>query len=555
MKKARAFTLLTLMAILSIFVLFGCKNKEEKISSISLKDYDPNTAIETVLGGFDCNNYTLVVSYESGNTEQIKLTEGMILETDLFKLYQIGEHEITINYADQKYTFKLSVKREAFKGLSFPENNVFTYNGKAHTVEVDGEIPANAVVTYLGANSFVNAGTYDVTAIVSCDGYVTQKLTTTVKIERAKHDMSGVKFEGKQAVYDGNAHSVEISGTLPEGVSSPTYTINGKIASSATDVGEYTVKASFANNDPNYEAIPEMTAILRITPAEYKVNGVDIVFRNENGNIISDQTKIYDGKIVTFDLNDYNKLSKKVSVAFSVCDKDGNVISTSNKNTGIMNAGVYTVKVEFTHEDAKNYQPIAPMVRTFEILKADYPALENVQFVSVQATYDGTEHSIVIEGQLPKDVSVSYEYYLNDELVVDNDGKPVTSVVNAGRYTVKAVFSHNDANCKQIEPISAKLNIEQAKLNAFNFVFDYSKSWVYDGAVKSVSVTRKPEYVEISFEYYLNGELVTNSDGTPATAVTEVGEYTVKVIVNVTTNNYAPVELADLTFSIVASNN
>jgi hypothetical protein len=274
-----------------------------------------------------------------------------------------------------------------------------------------------------------------------------------------------------------------------------------------------------------------MTAILRITPAEYKVNGVDIVFRNENGSIISDQTKIYDGKIVTFDLNDYNKLSKKISVAFSVCDKDGNVISTSNKNTAIMNAGVYTVKVEFTHEDAKNYQPIAPIVRTFEILKADYPALENVQFVSAQAIYDGTEHSIVIEGQLPKGVSVAYEYYLNDVLVVDNDGKPVTSVVNAGRYTVKAVFLHNDANRKQIEPVSAKLNIEQAKLNAFNFVFDYSKSWVYDGAAKSVSVTRKPECVEISFEYYLSGELVTNSDGTPATAVTEVGEYTVKVSV------------------------
>ena len=531
------------------------RKKGDKISSISLKGHDPDTSIEIALGGFDFGAYTLAVAYESGSTEEIKLTEEMISATDLFKLYQIGEHDITINYAEQKYTFKLSVKREVFEDLSFPENNVFTYDGKAHTVEVDGEIPANAVVTYIGANSFVNAGTYDVTAIVSCEGYVTQKLTSTVKIERAKYDMSGVKFEKKEVVYDGNTHSLVISGTLPEGVSSPTYTINEKVTSGATDVGEYTVKATFANNDPNYEAIPEMTATLKITPAEYVVKGVDIVFRNENGNVINDQTKIYDANIVTFDLNDYNKLSKKVSVSFSVCDKDGNVISTSNKNTGIMNAGVYTVKVEFTHEDAKNYQPIAPIVRTFEILKADYPALENVQFVSVQATYDGTEHSIVIEGQLPKGVSVAYEYYLNDVLVVDNDGKPVTSVVNAGRYTVKAVFLHNDANRKQIEPISAKLNIEQAKLNAFNFVFDYSKSWVYDGAAKSVSVTRKPECVEISFEYYLNGELVTNSDGTPATAVTEVGEYTVKVIVNVTTNNYVPLELADLTFSIVASNN
>ena len=555
MKKARTLTLLTLMAMLVVFALFGCKNREENISSVSLKDHDPNTAIEIALGGFDCDDYILVVTYESGNTEEIKLTEEMIVEKDLFKLYQIGEHDITINYAEQKYTFKLSVKRENFKELSFPENNVFTYNGKAHTVEVNGEIPANAVVTYVGANSFVNAGTYDVVAIVSCEGYVTQKLTTTVKIERAKYDMSGVNFEGKQVVYDGTSHSLMISGKLPEGVSSPTYTINGTNGSSAIDVGEYTVKAAFANNNPNYEAIPEMTAVLKITPAEYRVNGVDIVFRNENDNVISDQTKIYDGKSVTFDLNDYNKLSKKVSVSFSVSDKDGNVISTSNKNTGMINAGVYTVKVEFAHQDAKNYMPIAPIVRTFEIFKAEYPPVEDIQFVSAQTTYDGKEHYIVIEGRLPKDVTVSYEYYLDDVLVVDSDGKPVSAVVNAGRYTVKAVFSHKDMNRKEIEPITAKLYIEQAKLNAFDFVFDYSKSWVYDGDPKSVSVTRKPEHVEVSFEYYLNGALVTNSDGTPATAVTEVGEYTVKVIISATTNNYAPLELGNLTFSIVAENN
>lgn len=555
MKKVRRFMLLTLMAILSIYVLIGCKGNEDKVSSVSLKDYDPNTAIEIALGGFDCNDYTLVVSYESGNTEEIRLTEEMIAETDLFKLYQIGEHDITINYSNQKYTFKLSVKRETFKDLSFPENNVFTYNGNAHKVEVDGEIPANAVITYVGPNSFVNAGTYDVTAIVSCEGYVTEKLTTTVKIERAKYDMSGVKFEGKEVVYDGNAHSLAISGTLPEGVHSPIYTINGKVTSSATDVDEYTVKATFANNDPNYEAIPEMEATLKITPAEYIVKGVDIVFKNEGGNIISDATKIYDGKSITFDLNDYNKLSKKVSVSFSVCDKDGKEISTSNKITGIINAGVYSVKVEFTHEDAKNYKPIAPIVRTFEVLKAEYPPIENIQFVSLQTTYDGKEHSIVIEGQLPKGVAVSYEYYMDGALVVDSDGKPVKSAVNAGRYTVKAVFSHTDINRNEILPISAKLYIEQAKINILALGFEYEKTWTYDGTAKSVAVSRKPEYLEISFEYYLNGELVTNSDGTPATCVTEVGEYTVKVIITTTNNNYASIEPLTLTFDIVAQNN
>lgn len=551
MKKARIFTLFALIVIISVFMLVGCGDSVDPVTSLSLKNNDPNTAIEVALGEFDCSAYTLIVAHESGSTEEIPLKEEMITEADFFKLYQIGDHDITVNYGEKNYTFKLSVKRATFGDLSFPESNVFTYDGKAHTVEVDGNVPANATVNYIGGNSFVNAGTYDVTAVVSCEGYVTQRLTTTVKIERAKYDMSGVKFEGKTVVYDGNVHSVEISGTLPDGAPSPIYTINGKNTSSATDVGEYTVKANFVGIDPNYEPIPEMQATLKITPAEYAVKGVDIVFKNDGGSVISNATKIYDGKSVSFDLNDYGKLSKKISVSFSVSDKDGKVISTSNKNTGIINAGVYTVKAEFTMADGKNYQPIDPIVRTIEVLKADYPALENIKFTSAQTTYDGKEHSIEIEGQLLKDVSVSYEYYKDDKLVLASDGKPAQSVVDAGRYTVKAVFSHKDVNRKEIAPISATLLVEQATIDSFEIEFEYDDTWVYDGTAKSLKVI-VPDYLDASIEYYLNGALVKNADGTAAKEVKEIGEYTAKVSITSKDNNYAPMEPVSLTFSIVA---
>ena len=465
MKKIRLFLFFILTVAAAVFVLSGCNKNDDEISSVYLKDYDQSSPVEISVGGFDYGKYTLVVEYSAGRVEEVPLSEELVSESDLFKLYQVGEHEITLNYGGHKYTFKMSVKRAAFVDLSFSENNVFTYDGKPHTVELEGNIPANAVVTYIGGNSFVNVGTYDVTAIVSCEGYVTEQITTTVKIERARYDMSGVRFDGKEVVYDGNTHSLKISGTLPEGVAQPTYFINGKIASSASDVGEYTVTARFANGNPNYEAIPDMQATLKITPAEYTVKGVDIVFRNENGSIINDATKIYDGKSVVFDLDDYSKLSRKISVSFSVLDGDKKVISTSNKKTSILNAGVYTVKVEFKLSDDKNYQPIAPIVRTFEVLKADYPPLDNVHLVSAQTQYDGEEHSIKIDGALPKDVTVSYEYYLGEMLVVDADGKPVQSVTDAGRYTVKAVFTHNDKNCEQIPDISAILNVEKIKVS------------------------------------------------------------------------------------------
>ena len=549
MKKIRLFTLLSLLVTLSLLLLVGCKN-EDAISSIALKDHDPDTAIEIAVGGFDYGAFTVVATYESGNTEEIALTKDMIADTDLVKLYQEGEHDITITYGDQKCTFKVSVKRSAFKDLSFSENNVFTYDGTAHVVEVEGNIPANAVINYVGGNSFVNVGTYDVTAIVSCEGYVTERLSTTVKIERAKYDMSGVKFEAKEFVYDGQSHSVSISGTLPEGVSSPTYFIGDKETSSAVDAGEYKVIAKFANSNPNYEPIPDLETTLKILPAEYTVKGVSVVFKTEDGKVIDENTKIYDGKSVLFDLNDYSKLSKKISVSFSVLDKDGNVISKSNKITNIKNAGVYTVKAEFTFADSKNYQPIAPLVCTFEVLKADYPTIEGVKLISKQATYDGNAQSIVIEGKLPEGVTVTYEYYFGHTLIVDADGNPVRSVTDAGRYTVKAIFTHKDTNRKEISPLSAVLQINQATLDTSKLGLGYSGTLVADGTEKSVVIKGSvPEGVEVSIEYYKD-EVLIEKDGTPVTGVSAAGEYTAKVIFNITNGNYAPLDPMVLRFTI-----
>ena len=300
-------------------LLAGC-SKEDRIASVYLKDYEEGTLIETAMGVFDYAAHTVVVEYTSGRAELVTLTEDMVEEADLFKLYQEGEHDITVNYGRYKCSFRISVKRSTFGALYLTENNVFTYDGKAHTVEVTGDLPANAVVTYPGGNSFVNAGTYDVVAIVSCDGYVTERLSTTVKIEKAKYDMSSVTLESKEVTYDGKSHSITISGKLPEGVSAPTYTIDRNAVSSVVNAGEYRVTATFANKNVNYEPIPPMETTLTILPAEYTIKGVDLVFKNEDGKTITSYNKVYDGMFVTFDINDYYAIYGKATVSFSVYD-------------------------------------------------------------------------------------------------------------------------------------------------------------------------------------------------------------------------------------------
>lgn len=506
MKKARLFTLFTAIVIFTLLLLGGCEQKET-IESISIKDYDPSTTIETVVGEFNYEAYTLVVTYDSGRTEEIPLTAEMIVEADSFKFYQIGEHEIAVSYAKATCTLKVSIKRSTFGEISFPENNVFTYDGKEHTVEVQGDIPANAVVTYTGGNTFINAGSYDVTAIVSCEGYVTAKLSTTVKIERAKYDMSSIRFDAKEVVYDGQPHSIEISGTLPEGVSAPTYTINGQTSTGAIDVDEYTVTATFANNNPNYEPIPSMQTTLKITPAEYLLEDIDIVFKREDGQVIDGAVKTYDRSSVVFDLNDYSKLSNNVSVSFSVYDQSGKLISSSNKNTNIINVGVYTVKAEFTFADSKNYYPIEPIVSIFEVIHAEYK-ISDISFNSNYFKYDGTERSVVIDGKLPAGVSVSYEYYLDDTLLVDAEGKPVQSVTDAGEYTVKAIFSVADINFGQISPLTAKLKIDKIKIDLASLGVLDNPSVQYSGAPYEPNFKTWKEITGSDFDVLNYGEFI-----------------------------------------------
>ena len=195
------------------------------------------------------------------------------------------------------------------------------------------------------------------------------------------------------------------------------------------------------------------------------LDGVELVFFRDNGKQMDSTMKIYDGSLVSFDLNDYNKLPGKISVSFSVLDASGEEISTSNKNTGIVKAGVYTVMAKFTLEDGKNYKPIDPIVCEFEITKAKYDVSE-IHFDNDVEIYNEKAHSLSVS--IPADHvmtadDVRYEYYLDGELLLDEEGNPVSSVVEVGEYTVKAIFAVKDENYEPIGDLVAILRIEGRK--------------------------------------------------------------------------------------------
>ena len=511
MKKIRLFTLLILTLALAALLLSGCK-KQDKVSAIALKDHTSEDVIEMKLGNFDFGAYSLTVSYESGSTEEIALAEEMINSSDAVKFYQEGEHEITVSYGGAACTFKISVKRASFDYLRFPENNVFTYDGTTHTVEVVGNIPANATVIYPAGNTFVNAGTYNVTAVVTCDGFVTERLSTTVTVKCAKHDMSDVRFEEREFVYDGKAHTAQITGTLPKGVSAPTYSINGTVNGTAIDVGMYVVVATFSNPDPNYEPIPPMQTLLKITPADYDLPELDIVFHNETGEMLSTSSKVYDGKKVVFSINEPSIIGKDISVSYTVTDENGKPIVDHNGN-GVMafeNAGVYTVQADIFILDEKNYNKIAPIVRTFKINKAKYD-LSVFDFDSKLVIYDGNAHNIIVkipEGHDVQPEDITYEYRLNGEMYVSGNN---VGISEAGEYTVTAMIAVKNPNYEQIkldDMPTAALKIEKKTIDTSAVGFEGISHREYDGTVytPSFNVLYDGEGVESDLILYADRE-------------------------------------------------
>lgn len=115
-----------------------------------------------------------------------------------------------------------------------------------------------------------NAGSYTATATPKA-GFTWSDGTTAARtiswtIEKAVYDMSGVTFASQTFTYDGNPKALVITGTLPTGVT-VAYDGNGK-----TEIGVYTVTATFTGDADNYEPIPALTATLTIAE---KVNPPD----------------------------------------------------------------------------------------------------------------------------------------------------------------------------------------------------------------------------------------------------------------------------------------
>lgn len=476
-KKLSAFILLLFCGV---FFFAACK-QTRSIESISLNGYSAQTPLEISVGKFPYEEYTLVITYDNGETEQIPLTEDMVSKNDQLKFFQEGTNEITISYQGVSTPIAINVSRKVFPDSVQLNDFTATYTGEEFIVEVEGDIPGGTQILYPQGNTFENAGTYDITAVLLCDGYVSKTLSACVVIEKATYDVSNAQLYSQSFVYDQEAHAISVKGkpienttahqaaTLPNGVSvsytiTKTKTGDGTAISvdkqqsitsnQATDAGTYLVCAHYKGDAVNYQAIQPATAYLVIERADYNLS--DIQFFNAS--------YVYTNEEYRLSIANPDDLPYDVEVSYQIKREktaDGQpATDTFKQGNGAVDAGKYCVKATFTitGKNANNYLPIpADMQAYLTIERASYDEQLQALYLDSQ-WYDKSsenEYKIWLSGELLEGITPVYTVKDATGAVVQGsmDAQYVYTFITeqAGEYTCEVSFTHENNNFAPIQ--------------------------------------------------------------------------------------------------------
>ena len=419
--------LLLLIALFAALLLCSC-NKVVVVSGIHMKD---DAVIEMVTGEFSYDGKVVVVEYANGEKNEVNLTEEMIPEAERLKFFKMGEQEVKVVYSGRFVTtMKIKVLRHSFDDIYELVGYTCTYDGTPHRVELNHELPEGAVADYIYGNTFTNAGTYNIVAVLTKEGYVSKTLSTQLVIEKATYDTTELEFSSKTFTYDTEAKTLQAE-NVPDGVNVRYDVYSGNIRiTNAVNTGTYRVVAHFDNTNSNYNSIPDRQATLTIQKADYDMSQV----------FLNNVTKTYDGINYTPTLDSSSVLPSGVSVSFVCKDKDGNVV-TSNAN-----AGEYDIIAHFASNSA-NHNPIPDMSAKLVVKKRVIEFGDDILFDDRTYNYDRQVHSLAVVGTIPDGVNVSYE---------NNDQS------NVGVYEVKAKFEAVNPNeTVDVEELTSYLTINQ----------------------------------------------------------------------------------------------
>ncbi len=427
MKKLRIWLCAVAILILSTLALAGCGIRV--VRRIEVKD---GVELETEIGSIDFSDVVIVVHYSDKTTEEVPMTEDMIPSSERIKLYKVGEQEIKLSYRDTSCILKINVSRKNFSQDLAMLDDTVTYDGKAHSLTVLGNIPSQATVAYPTGNSFVNAGTYQVTAVVACEGFETQELHATLTINKADYDTSKIVVKDKDFVYDGTSKVI-----VPENVPSDLkvtysfFTAEDQIKVDTPFVaGSYYELIKFTCMDENYNAIPSKRVNLNILRAKYDLSAVrfesaKVLYDAEEHHLnVLNPTVLPRGVEVSYV---YYRFPVDVTIDLNTVELDeSRIVETP------VNAGQYVTVAKYEASNV-NFEEI-PDMRALLTIQQQTVTLGYMRLDSDSCDFDGTAHSLILLGELPDTIDAHFTY----------NGEDVTEVKRAGVYNVRVDFTYNE---------------------------------------------------------------------------------------------------------------
>ena len=382
----------------------------------------------------------------------------------------------------------------SFKDLTL-ENYTCDYDGNEHEIKVKGELPEGAEVAYKN-NKATNSGVYNAEAKITCEGYKDLTLNATLTINKLNYDVSGIKWNySAPFVYDGSEKTVELTGTLPDGVTVKSYSNNAK-----TNAGEYTATVELEYDTLNHNAPAVANCAWKIEKATYDMS-------NAKWDYESAFT--------------YNGAEKTVSV---VGLPDG-VTVKSYSNNAKTNAGEYTASVVLDY-DTVNYNAVSIANLNWTINKAN---ITGITFESKSFEYDTLSHSLEVIGNIPA----------NSQVKVTYNGLEVPGVTEVGTYNAKLVITNVNYNTYEA---TATLTIKSTEEQLYSAVvgskvyfennLDGNKLYAYYGGQLSKVNNDTPEYLIANGSnlYYYSSSLfskvIKNYNGSKASTLVDAsGEY------------------------------
>lgn len=367
-------------------------------------------------------------------------------------------------------------------GISFNDVTV-TYDGQEHKAEISGTLPEGVTCSYTcngqAGNSAVNAGTYNVAANLSGEGYNSKTLTAKLTINKA--EITGITFANSTVTYDGQTHSLQVSGTLPSGVTC-TYDYNGQAVNQFTNAGEYTVKATLKGD--NY-ITKELTAKLTINKAE--ITGVTL----------SDDTVEYDG--LPHSINVVGNVPTGVNCVYTYNGEALNEVTDTSE---------YTVKATLTGDNyiTKELTAVLKITSTEEQLYSlvvgnkvyfQNPLDENYLYV-----YDGTELNKVASDKAQYLTSDGSTIYYTSNGLFSNTIKSLNTTTDASSSFYSANASHITTDGTYIYYAINNL----VNYNDTNGIYKY-KIGAQEDEVATRLTTDKASYLNVvgGYIYYANG--------------------------------------------------